>query len=397
MDCYIISALRSPRGIGKAHGSLHRITSVDLLSQLIDAAASKYGEHIEEVITGCVMPVGEQGANIARSAILKSSLPITTTGMQINRFCSSGLDAMNLLAYKIMANQADLCIASGVECMSRVPILADGGALVADPSITYQHNIVPQGISADLIATLSDYSRERLDEYAHMSQQRAQNAMKKGYLKSIVPIYSAIGEIALAVDEHPRPETTLKDLSQLKPSFELMGKMAGYDNLATFKYPECEKIQHHHHAGNSSGIVDGASAILLASKKAIQDYNLSPKARIIATSQIGIDPTVMLTAPSKAIELCLRRAKLKKQDIDLWEINEAFASVVLNITDTLSLPLNKVNVNGGAIAYGHPLGATGAMLVSTIIDELIRQDLKYGCVALCTAAGMASAAIIERL
>ena len=397
MDCYIISALRSPRGIGKDHGSLHRITSVNLLSQLLDAAASKYSEHIEEVITGCVMPVGEQGANIARSAILKSSLPITTTGMQINRFCSSGLDAMNLLAYKIMANQADLGIASGVECMSRVPILADGGALVADPSITYQHNIVPQGISADLIATLSGYSRERLDEYAHMSQQRAYNAMKKGYLKSIVPIYSAMGEIALAVDEHPRPKTTLKDLSQLKPSFELMGKMAGYDSLATFKYPECEKIEHHHHAGNSSGIVDGASAMLLASKKAIQDYNLSPKARIIATSQIGIDPTIMLTAPSKAIELCLKRAKLKKQDIDLWEINEAFASVVLNITDTLSLPLNKVNVNGGAIAYGHPLGATGAMLVSTIIDELIRQDLKYGCVALCTAAGMASAAIIERL
>ena len=397
MDCYIISALRSPRGIGKDHGSLHRITSVNLLSQLLDAAASKYSEHIEEVITGCVMPVGEQGANIARSAILKSSLPITTTGMQINRFCSSGLDAMNLLAYKIMANQADLGIASGVECMSRVPILADGGALVADPSITYQHNIVSQGISADLIATLSGYSRERLDEYAHMSQQRAHNAMKKGYLKSIVPIYSAMGEIALAVDEHPRPKTTLKDLSQLKPSFELMGKMAGYDSLATFKYPECENIQHHHHAGNSSGIVDGASAMLLASKKAIQDYNLSPKARIIATSQIGIDPTIMLTAPSKAIELCLKRAKLKKQDIDLWEINEAFASVVLNITDTLSLPLNKVNVNGGAIAYGHPLGATGAMLVSTIIDELIRQDLKYGCIALCTAAGMASAAIIERL
>lgn len=397
MDCYIISALRSPRGIGKDHGSLHRITSVNLLSQLLDALASEYGEHIEEVITGCVMPVGEQGANIARSAILKSSLPITTTGMQINRFCSSGLDAMNLLAYKIMANQADLGIASGVECMSRVPILADGGALVADPSITYQHNIVPQGISADLIATLSGYSRERLDEYAHMSQQRAHNAMKKGYLKSIVPIYSAMGEIALAVDEHPRPKTTLKDLSQLKPSFELMGKMAGYDSLATFKYPECEKIEHHHHAGNSSGIVDGASAMLLASKKAIEDYNLSPKARIIATSQIGIDPTVMLTAPSKAIELCLKRAKLKKQDIDLWEINEAFASVVLNITDTLSLPLNKVNVNGGAIAYGHPLGATGAMLVSTIIDELTRQDLKYGCVALCTAAGMASAAIIERL
>lgn len=397
MDCYIVSANRSPRGIGKPQGALHRITAVDLLAQVLSETAKPVINHIEEVITGCVMPVGEQGANIARSAILKANLPIHTPGMQINRFCSSGLDAMNLMAYKIMAKQADLGIASGVECMSRVPILADGGALVADPSITYKHDIVPQGISADLIANLNQYSRQQLDEYALLSQQRAKHAMDKGYLKSIIPILSPSGQVLLAQDEHPRPGTTLKALSALKPSFEMMGQMAGYDALATFKYPTLEKITHLHHAGNSSGIVDGAAAILLASQQALKQHTLTPKAKILATAQIGIDPTIMLTAPSQAIELVLKRARLKKHHIDLWEINEAFASVVLNITDHLSLDMATVNVNGGAIAYGHPLGATGAMLVGTLVDELTRRNKQYGVVALCTAAGMASATVIERV
>ncbi|MEC7030985.1 MAG: acetyl-CoA C-acetyltransferase [Pseudomonadota bacterium] len=396
--CYIVEAHRSPRGIGKPTGALHRITSVSLLSQLLDSVVSAHPTvppAIEEVITGCVMPVGEQGANIARSAILASSLPIHVPGMQINRFCSSGLDAMNLLSHKIIAGQADLGIASGVECMSRVPILADGGALVGDPSIAYQHNIIPQGISADLIATLNGYTRENLDEYAVLSQQRASQAMKKGYLKSIQPVYSPSGSIALAIDEHPRPDTTLKALSALKPSFEMMGALAGYDDLAIFRYPQLAQIQHLHHAGNASGIVDGAAAILLANQKAIKEHNLTPKARIVATAQIGIDPTIMLTGPEEAIKLALKRAKLSKSQIDLWEINEAFASVVLHITEKLSLPLDKVNVNGGAIAYGHPLGATGAMLVGTLVDELIRSNKQFGAIALCTAAGMASCTIIE--
>jgi acetyl-CoA C-acetyltransferase len=398
--CYIIAAHRSPRGIGKPTGSLHRITSVNLLAQMLNSVVKiqeTIPSAIEEVITGCVMPVGEQGANIARSAILTASLPIHVPGMQINRFCSSGLDAMNLMSYKIMAGQADLGIASGVECMSRVPILADGGALVIDPNIAYGHNIVPQGISADLIATLNGYDRKTLDEFAVLSQKRAMVAMSKGYLKSIVPIYSASGSVALAVDEHPRPETTLKALGALKPSFEMMGALAGYDDLAIFRYPHLAQIQHHHHAGNSSGIVDGAAAILLASQRAIKQHNLTPKARIVATAQIGIDPTVMLTGPEEAIKLALKRAKLSKNNIDLWEINEAFAAVVLHITDKLSIPMDKVNVNGGAIAYGHPLGATGAMLVGTLVDELIRSKKRFGAVALCTAAGMASCTIIERV
>ncbi len=396
--CYIISANRSPRGVGKTTGALHRITSVNLLSQLLNSIIDEsIQSEVEEVITGCVMPVGEQGANIARSAILVSNLPIHVPGMQINRFCSSGLDAMNLIAYKIMARQADLGIASGVECMSRTPILADGGALVADPSLTYQHNIVPQGISADLIATLYGYDRKTLDTYAVSSQKSAKTAMDRGYLKSIIPIISPSGSIILSEDEHPRPDTTLSALSALKPSFEMMGTLAGYDNLALFRYPNLERINHLHHAGSSSGIADGAAAILLASKEAIKKHQLTPKAKILATAQIGIDPTIMLTGPKEAILLALKRAKLNKQDIDLWEINEAFASVVLYTVEHLDIPLSKVNVNGGAIAFGHPLGATGAMLVGTLIDELTRRKKQYGAVALCTAAGMASCTIIERV
>jgi acetyl-CoA C-acetyltransferase len=396
-DCFIVSAKRSPRGVGKPTGSLHRITAVDLLSQVLNSVTTNnIHSAIEEVVTGCVMPVGEQGANIARSAILKSDLPITVPGFQINRFCSSGLDAMNIIACKIMAKQIDMGIASGVECMSRVPILADGGALVADPSITYTHNIVPQGISADLIATKYGYTREDLDKFAVLSQERARKAIDKGYLTSIIPIKNILGEVLLDQDEHPR-DTTLTSLKDLKPSFEMMGAMAGYDDIAIYQYPELEKIQHLHHAGNSSGIVDGAAAILLANKKSAEQHGLTVKAKIIATAQIGIDPTVMLLGPTESIKIALKKAKLTIDDIDLWEINEAFASVVLAITDTLDINLKKVNVNGGAIAFGHPLGATGTMLVGTLIDELIRQKKRYGCITLCTAAGMASCTIIERV
>ena len=343
------------------------------------------------------MPVGEQGANITRSAILKAQLPISIPGLQINRFCSSGLDAMSLAACKIMAGQANLCLAGGVESMSKTPMLADGGALVADPSITYTHGIIPQGISADLIATINNYTRKQLDEYAHLSQSRAQHAIEKGYLKSIIPVCNTLGEVVLAQDEYPRPNHSLAQLAALKPSFAMMGALAGYDAHALYAYPEYESIQHLHHAGNSSGIVDGASAMLLANATAIKQYKLKARAKIIATSQCGIDPTIMLTAPAHAAQLALEKAKLSTSDIDLWEINEAFSAVVLHAIDALSIPVDKVNVNGGAIAYGHPLGATGAMLVSTLVDELIRRRKRYGLVTLCTAAGMASAAIIERV
>lgn len=396
-ECFILEAKRSPRGIGKSTGSLYRITAVDLLSQLLSSVVdAKNQQYVEEVITGCVMPVGEQGANIARSAILKAGFPQHVPGMQINRFCSSGLDAMNLLAYKIMAKQASMAIASGVECMSRIPILSDGGALIADPSIVYQHNIIPQGISADLIATLNGYDRRTLDQYACQSQRRAHQAMSRNWLKSIIPIYNPLNEIALQSDELPKPQTSIKVLSELKPSFALMGEMAGFDALAVHEYPQIEKVNHLHHAGNSSGIVDGAAAILLGNKTIAKKLNLIPKAKIVSTSQIGIDPTIMLTGPILAIKNALSRAKLNISDIDLWEINEAFASVVLNVVDNLDLPMDKVNIHGGAIAYGHPLGATGSMLVSTMIDALVQKDKTFGCIVLCTAAGMASCCIIER-
>ena len=398
--CYIVDAIRTPRGLGKPSGSLYRIPAVSLLAQTFQALKSRQNDFkdmsIDDVLTGCVMPIGEQGANIARSAILKAGYSVHIPGMQINRFCSSGLESVNLAACKIMANQADLCIASGVESMSKTPILADGGALAADPSITYEHDIIPQGISADLIATLRGYTRTQLDNYALASQKRAKKAQQAGYLTSIIPVQNALGGIALDTDEHPRPDTTLKKLAMLSPAFKVMGEMAGYNALALHRYPKIPAIQHLHHAGNSSGIVDGASAVLLASKQAIKKHQLKPKAQIIATAQVGVDPTIMLTGPTYAALSALKRAKLSAEDIDLWEINEAFSSVVLNFMEALSLPIEKVNVNGGAIAYGHPLGATGTMLVGTLVDELIRRKKTYGCVALCTAAGMATAAIIKR-
>lgn len=397
-ECYIINAKRTPRGIGKPSGSLYRVMAVDLLSQALQSVVTKnITSHIEEVITGCVMPVGEQGANIARTAILKAGLPHHTPGMQINRFCSSGLDAMNLIAYKIMAKQASLCIASGIECMSRTPILADGGALVADPSIVYKHNIIPQGVSADLIATLNGYSRKQLDEYALLSQQRATEAINKNHLKSIIPVYNQLGDIVLDHDELPRPNASLKALHALKPSFRMAGEIGGFDALATFKYPSIETVSHLHHAGNSSGIADGAAAILLANNQSIEQFNLRPIAKIVSTAQVGIDPTIMLTGPIQAVEAALKRAKLQTSDIDLWEINEAFSAVAINIIEGLKISYDTVNIHGGAIAFGHPLGATGAMLVSSLIDALKQKRKQRGCVVLCTAAGMASCCIIERV
>lgn len=396
--CYIINAKRSPRALGKETGALHTISSLSLLSQVLnETVPQNIKPVVDDVIAGCVMPVGEQGANITRSALLHAGFPNQVPGMQINRFCSSGLDAVSLTAAKIIAGQSEVCLAGGVESMSRVPMMSDGGAILVDPDIAMTHHIVPQGISADLIATQSNYTRQQLDEFALRSHQLAVHAQTKGYLKSIVPIKHPSGIIALDKDEVPRNKTSMSQLSKLNPSFELLGKMAGYDDLALQAYPETQSISHLHHAGNSSAIADGAAGILLASNKAVNNFQLKPKAKIIAFDQVGIDPTIMLTGPALSIQRLLKKSRKKVSDIDLWEINEAFASVVLKCIDELSLDITKVNVNGGAIAYGHPLGATGAMLIGTMVDELIRQKKTYGIISLCTAAGMASSLLIERV
>jgi acetyl-CoA C-acetyltransferase len=397
-NCYIIDTKRSPRGLGKENGTLYSQTAISVLQQVLEATTPMpLREHIDDMITGCVMPVGEQGANIARSALLRANFPDSTCGMQINRFCSSGLDAINLCSAKIMSGQENLCIASGVESMSRVPMLSDGGAIMLDPSVAMAHNIIPQGISADLIASIEGFTRQELDEYALKSHQKAISAQKSKRLKSIIPIHHASGLIALEQDEIPRKDTSLKKLGLLKPSFAIVGKMAGYDEMALLQYPTVESIQHLHHAGNSSALADGAAAILLASAKSVQQHHLEPRGRIIAYDQTGTDPTIMLTAPSLSVRRLLKKARKKVSDIDLWEINEAFSSVALKFIKDLELDASCVNVNGGAIAYGHPLGATGTMLVGTLLDELEHQKLKYGVCSLCTASGMAASVLIERL
>ncbi|MDC3180798.1 acetyl-CoA C-acetyltransferase [Gammaproteobacteria bacterium] len=397
-NCYIIDAKRTPRGIGKEQGALHTISAISMLTQVLESIAPReLHPYIDDMLTGCVMPVGEQGANIARSALLKANFLQTICGMQINRFCSSGLDAINLCSAKIMSGQDQLCIASGVESMSRVPMLSDGGALMIDPAVAMSNNIVPQGISADLIASVEGFTRDELDAYALSSHQRAINAQKKKRLKSLIPVTHVSGITALATDEIPRKDTSLKKLAQLKPSFKLIGQMAGYDELALLKYPLLERISHLHHAGNSSALADGAAAILLASAKAVQQHQLTPRARIIAYDQVGTDPTMMLTAPSKSVQRLLKKARKKVSDIDLWEVNEAFSAVTLKFIKDLELSPEYVNVNGGAIAYGHPLGATGAILVSTLIDELELRKKTYGVCSLCTASGMAASILIERL
>lgn len=389
---YIIEAKRSPRGLGKSKGSLYQITPVDLLSQLVNAVLPKELP-VESMITGCVTPIHEQGTNIARAAVFKSNLPTTTLGMQINRFCTSSLDALTILSSQIATKQVDLCIASGVESLSRIPMLSDGGAILSDPSLVYPNNIIPQGVSADVIATLEGFSRKELDEYACLSHKRALHAYKNNLFRSIHPIKNILGHTVLSEDELPR-DTSLETLSKLTPSFSKLGK--AFNHLALSEHPNLKEILHFHHAGNSSGIVDGSSAALLCSQKALSTYGLKPKAKIISYAFHAEDAT-SLTAPITAIKKALNNASLTTKDIDLWEINEAFSSVVLSITKRLNIPLDIVNVNGGAIALGHPLGATGIMLLSTLMDELIHQDKEYGAITLCSATGMASCLIIKRL
>ncbi|MCP5432353.1 MAG: acetyl-CoA C-acetyltransferase [Alphaproteobacteria bacterium] len=399
-EAYIYDAIRTPRGKGKKDGALHEVTALSLATQVLEAVRDRNKidtADVDDVIFGCVSPVNEQGAVITRSAVIQAGYAESTGGVQINRFCASGLEATNMAAAKVMAGEADMAIGGGIEAMSRVPMGSDGGAWASDPSMAIAHYFVPQGISADLIATKYGFSRDDVDAYAVESQKRAANAWAKGWFKnSVVPVKDQIGLPLLEKDEHVRPETTMQSLAALKPSFDGIGEFA-FDSVAIQRYPEVERIHHVHHAGNSSGIVDGAAAILIGTKEMGAKYGLKPRARIRAMASIGSEPTIMLTGPEFVGRKVLKKAGMEVGDIDLYELNEAFAAVVLRFMQALDIDHGKINVNGGAIAMGHPLGATGAMILGTVLDELERRDLGTALATLCVGAGMGTATVIERL
>ncbi|WP_168703938.1 acetyl-CoA C-acetyltransferase [Gordonia paraffinivorans] len=400
-QAFIYEAVRTPRGKQRG-GALHSVKPVDLASGLIDEVLARHGgldpADVDDVVLGVVSPVGEQGAVIARTAALNSGLPESVPGTQINRFCSSGLEACNLAAAKVASGFDDLVLAGGVESMSRVPMGSDGGALFTDPATAYDHYIVPQGIGADLIATIEGFSREDVDAYAAESQARAEKAWSAGYFaKSVVPVKDINGVTILDHDEHRRPGTTVESLGKLKPAFAALAEMAGFDDVALQKYPSVEKINHVHTGGNSSGIVDGAGLVLIGSEEAGKRNGLTPRGRIVSFAEVGSEPTIMLTGPTPATELALKKAGLTVEDIDVFELNEAFASVVMKWMKDLNIPHEKVNRNGGAIAMGHPLGATGAMIFGTCLDELERTGGRYGLITLCIGGGMGVATVIERL
>ncbi|MGI9162775.1 MAG: acetyl-CoA C-acetyltransferase [Mycobacterium sp.] len=400
-EAFIYEAIRTPRGKGR-NGSLTEVKPLNLITGLIDEMRSRHPNldenMISDVILGCVSPVGDQGGDIARTAVIAAGMPDTVGGVQLNRFCASGLEAVNTAAQKVRSGWDDLVYAGGVESMSRVPMGSDGGAMMSDPATNYDAYIVPQGIGADLIATLEGFSREDVDAYALQSQQRAADAWSGGYFaKSIVPVRDQNGLLILDHDEHMRPGTTMESLTNLKPAFEALAAMAGFDDVAMQKYHWVEKINHVHTGGNSSGIVDGAALVLVGSEKAGKANGLTPRARIVATATSGADPTIMLVGPTPAARKALDRAGLTVDDIDLWELNEAFASVVLKFQKDLDIPSEKLNVNGGAIAMGHPLGATGAMITGTMVDELERRGAKRALITLCIGGGMGVATIIERV
>ena len=400
-EAFIYDHVRSPRGRGKQGGSLNPITPMDLTTQVLQGLRDRNQldtSILDDVILGCVAPVGEQGANIARVAVINADYAESVPGKQINRFCASALEAVNAAASQVMSGQSQAAIGGGVECMSRVPMGSDGGAMAIDPQTAYNTYFVPQGIGADLIATLNGFTREDADAYAVASQQRAAHAWENGYFsKSILPITDHVGEVVLDHDETVRGDASMESLAGLKPAFAMMGDQAGFDDVAIQKYPEVEAIDHVHTAGNSSGIVDGAAAVLIGSAEAGEKMGLKPRARIRSFASIGSEPTIMLTGPPPASLKALKLAGMDKSDIDLWELNEAFASVVLLYMKLLDIPHDKINVNGGAIAMGHPLGATGAMVLGTLVDEMERRDLETGLVTLCIGAGMGTATIIERV
>lgn len=400
-DAFIYDHLRTPRGRGKPNGSLHEITPVELLTQTLRALRDRSDLEtalIDDIVIGCVAPVHDQGANIARIAALNADYAEQAPGKQVNRFCASGLEAVNAAAAQIMAGQSGLCIGGGVESMSRIPMGSDGGAMASEPQVAYKTHYIPQGISADLIATKYGFDRADVDGYAVSSQRRAANAWKKGYFaNSVIPVKDQLGRTVLDHDEHMRPETTIESLSSLRPSFVAMGKDLGFDDIALQRYPEVERIQHLHHPGNSSGIVDGAGVVLLGNKAIGERLGLTPRARIVSFASVGSEPTIMLTGPAPSTQKALSRAGMNKSDIDLFELNEAFAAVVLRFMDVMDIPAEQINVNGGAIAMGHPLGATGAMILGTVLDELERRDKENALVTLCVGAGMGTATIIERV
>jgi acetyl-CoA C-acetyltransferase len=400
-EAYIFDALRTPRGRGKKTGSLYKVAPIELLAALMRELAARNEldtSQVDDFILGCVTPVGDQGADIARTAILYADWDVDIPGVQINRFCASGLDAINLAAMKVRSGWEDLIVAGGVESMSRVPMGTDGGAMMFDSIVSSKIGFVPQGIGADLIATIEGFSRAEVDRYALQSQQRATLAMNRGYFKpSIVPIYAEDGQLVLDHDEHIRPGTSSEALASLPPAFAELGK-AGFDAVARQKYAEVERINHVHTAGNSSGIVDGASLVLVGSLAKGKALGLSPRARIVSSGLVGTEPTIMLIGPGPASRKALGLAGMRVNDIDLFEVNEAFAAVVLRFMRDLEIEgMENLNVNGGAIAMGHPLGATGAMLLGTALDELERRDLETALITLCVGGGMGIATIIERI
>jgi len=400
-EAFIYDHVRTPRGRGKVDGSLHEVTTLNLATQVLKGIKDRNKldtSKVDDVVMGIVDPVAEAGSDLPRMAAICAGYGESVPGIQINRFCASGLDAVNFAAAQVMSGQHDLTVGGGVESMSRVGIGASGGAWPVDPMIALPAYFMPQGVSADLIATKYGFSRDDVDAYAVESQKRAAEAWKDNRFKnSILPVKDVNGITILAKDEHMRPTTTMQTLGQLQPSFVQMGEMGGFDAVAIQKHPEVETINHVHHAGNSSGIVDGAAAVLIGNAEAGKKAGLKPRAKIRAFANIGSEPAMMLTGPIDVTRKLLQRSGMKLEDIDLIEINEAFASVVLRFMQAMKVDIGKVNVNGGAIALGHPLGATGAMLVGTAIDELERRNLKTALITLCIGAGMGTATIIERV
>ncbi len=399
-EAYVYDAIRTPRGKGKKDGSLYEVKPVNLLAGLLTELQRRNDfdtAQVDDVVMGIVSPVGDQGAVLPKVAALKAGWDYQCAGVQVNRFCASGLEAVNLAAQKVRSGWEDLVVAGGVESMSRVTIGSDGGAWAMDPETNSQTDFVPQGIGADLIATLEGFSRQDVDAFAMESQKRASHARSSGYFdRSVVAVKDFLGQTILAQDEFIKPGTTLEGLAGLKPAFEQMGAM-GFDQVAISRYPQVERIDHVHHAGNSSGIVDGAAALLIGSEAAGKAHGFTPRARIVAAALSGADPTIMLTGPMPAARKALAKAGMTIEQIDLFEVNEAFAAVVMRFMKEMKVPHEKVNVNGGAIAMGHPLGATGAMILSTLIDELHRRKLRYGMATLCVGGGMGIATIVERL
>ncbi len=400
-EALIFDHVRTPRGRGRPDGALHEVPAIGLATQTLQALRDRNGldtAAVDDVVLGCVSPVGEQGSCIGRVAALNAGYAESVAGQQLNRFCASGLEAVNNAAAQVLCGQSDLVVGGGVEAMSRVPISSDGGAWYGDPTVAWNTYFVPQGVGADLIATLGGFTREDVDRYALESQRRAALARGEGrFARSLVPVRDVLGQVLLAEDEYPRTHTTLADLAALKPAFQAMGEDNGFDAVAQLRYPQVEAIRHVHTAGNSSGIVDGAAAVLVGNARIGRKLGLKPRARIRAFASIGSEPAIMLTGPALATRKVLKRAGMSTSDIDLFEVNEAFASVVLRFMADTGVAHERINVNGGAIALGHPLGATGAMILGTVLDELERRGLGTALVTLCVGAGMGTATILERV